>query len=748
MPKSKGPIEVPTRDAAIYGTTVSLRIRRRNLTEQMLGIIDHVDYLAQFLREDEAVAVLREVGMSEDEIATFMLFTPNTGSYKEQLSNLSLSYDAIRALGKVSDDRIRHSITILEANGRLGECELGSLRAVPDAVKTSDNDAIMDIRDQHLREECQRIADTRMERFDERAKKLFWLMHGYETWRYKLINYEQNLRDSGFLSSLGDEELDELYDAWPELEAEGQAFLVETEKEIVELATIVLSDFDEIFPLMYVAMEDWPDLKIDNPVRQKFAEARYALDKLTKGGFVSGFPSFSSESYSWDALGTIQFLAGVRRGRKVSQRFAPRPVRKLKAVTIGTASGAEAVGLYSAGFRVRASYPANTLGEETIQANRRAYPSPLLQLGDPALAADVRQRITEGNGDTLSLIAGALDGRAFTERGRGEADARQQFTYALRLVADAEPQAFFFECSPEFLAPTHTPFRNRLIWAARDLGYEVGDIITMNGRDYGLPQERIRSAFFGVKGTLASPLRSPVPANPYLQAVGDAVSPSVLFSHFSEVSGKPLEERSPAENRYLTWIDTWMKESGSKWTPDTHTLAHFRRSREIIERWRWQNAFLFGSEDQPTPRSDLRSWRSLPLTIPVLKRIQGIPDEWVFVGSFEEQVEQICSTIPPVIMRAVGHIIHEAITGEVIDLDAAVRKEVNGKRWRPTTKFCPISDSNDPARALARTCRTEIEDEMNWVPYHHPSPRPIKHIRLEKSLLISGQGRMDNTDPY
>lgn len=210
-----------------------------------------------------------------------------------------------------------------------------------------------------------------MDRFNELAKKLYGLMHSYEAWRYKLINHEHKLRDSEFLESLGDDEIDELYNDWPELEAEGHAFLAETEQEIVELATIVLSDFDEIFPLMNVSMEDWPYLKIDNPVRQKFAEARYALDKLTKGGFVGGFPAFSTESFSWDALSTIQYLSGIRRGGKISQRLVPRPVRKLKAVTIGTASGAEAVGLYSAGFLVRASYTADELSEETIQANRR-----------------------------------------------------------------------------------------------------------------------------------------------------------------------------------------------------------------------------------------------------------------------------------------------------------------------------------------------------------------------------------------
>ncbi|KQW82050.1 DNA cytosine methyltransferase [Ensifer sp. Root127] len=717
MSTPKRPVKVPTFDEALYQAGDSIRTRRHNITKATLALIDTIDELRTWQSSAEMMTFLRECGLSHDEVSTYTAFTPKLGDLRKELQKHPLSNGAIKALVAANEEAVDHALLLLEAHGRLGDLELAHLREVPDDAKTSDYDHALNLRDLRILDECHRLASTRAQSFTVATKHLCEAMKQHEDQRRSLNSDSYELHNDEFLDTLDDAAIELRERAWSERKSSGEALVEAKGREIVTLAKELLNEFDHIFPDAFVAHEDWVDVGNESPSRRYFAEARYALEALTSGGFSGGFPSENSTYDHWDALSSIAFLAGVRHEFKSYRRYAPRPARKLNAIIIGTASGIEALGLDAAGFRIRAAYTSVALADEVIRANRRDWNVQSLQIEDTAIAADITTQVAKDQ--TIHLLSGVLRDEAFKERGRGEHDARQQFTRAFQLLDEVKPEAFVFECGTEFLRPAHTALRTKLIWKANEMGFEVADIIGLDARSYGVPQNRQRSVIMGVKADRAPYLRQPFLTQPIKLTVGKAIA-HLAFPYLREILATPREIRSASQNKYREWALRWLSTFGKKeWVPDT--LGIVRNFTGVHDRWREEFGFYLGTDEVVEPHFDLSSYKSVPLTIPVLKRLQGIPDDWEFVGDYKEQVAQICQTIPPVISRVIGHTIHAALSGEVVDIDRAARTKIDTKRWKRAKGIrVGMAESDNPSRFREQEWRKQIQEgEAYWAAFPH-----------------------------
>jgi hypothetical protein len=341
-----------------------------------------------------------------------------------------LGFDAIKALVNSDEETLNHAMVALDTHRTIGASELGWLRQVAEEAKIGDHKAKMDQRQQEMNAAVLAQATARLAAFENLASRLYDLMteHSKET-RY-LSAYENEVRETLFLDDADDEQIADLHRKWPEAEANGLAFLKETRQKIVSTAGDLLKEFDELFPNAMIPIENWldaADSDLDQTPRN-FAESRHTLEALSRGEFLAGFPRMQSSQHQWNSFDCIAYLAGFRGESQTSTRLAPRPVKKLNAITIGAASGADAIGLDLAGFRIRRSYLSVSTGEMTLIANRRDWRPSVISIDDPAIAIDMQKSV--GNDGTIELLAGPLPGEAFTEKRKGELDDAQRFSLA------------------------------------------------------------------------------------------------------------------------------------------------------------------------------------------------------------------------------------------------------------------------------------------------------------------------------
>lgn len=666
-----------------------------------------------------------------------MAITPKLGRHRDRITKQGLGFDGIRALVHADEEAIAQAMNLGDAGGRLGASELARLREVPESVKISDIDAVYKLRDECFKAECVRMAEKRQHSFTTRTKKLHFAMETYEANLRYVRRYYETVDNYDLLAEMSDEEVAALEQKGAVVSALRETFFVEKEEEIVACAKSLLNEFDHLFPGRAIPKSEWGLVGNDNPTLRYFAEARQALVALQAGGFLGGFPSDASEHDQWDALSSIAYLAGVHNDSTLSQRFSPRPVEKLNAFIVRAASGVEAVGLDAAGFRLRATYTSMSPGRPrgrsmtpsgrqkvvtytkesapevdfkplTLeQPGRRTIPNAWnlrrFQIDYDGLSSDLMGEINRLGGQEVHLLAATLRDQPFKERGRGEDDERQQFGHAFQLLRDIRPKAFFFESASEFLGPRHIPFRNRLASQAEELGFAVADF-GLNASMLGVPQDRPRSILMGVAKEYGSRLRPPILVNPIHQTVGDAIA-DVAFGFLPEIEAIPEGSRTPDQIKYRKWARTWLSKHGKKIAPDA--LSLIRGSSDTFDKW---HKYGFNDYERHIVRPRLEDLQtdSVPLSLQILKRLQGIPDDWTFLGSERAQMAQICETTPPVIYRVIGHAIHAALTGEDVDIDQAARLALDSKRWKTASGFRSMAQSQNPARIRALEWREHI----------------------------------------
>lgn len=735
MPPKKRLSKRSPSDEKLHAAGIAISRMRLNHSKGILALAKKIDGLRGAYETANIISLLRDCGLNEDEIATYMAVTSKLGHYEDRIKSQGLGYDGVRALVHASDEAVAQAMNLGNAGGPLGVNELARLRDIPERSKIPDIDAVKNLRTECFQAECIRMAQERQHSYTTMARELHIALEGYaERLRY-VRHYYERVEDYNFLADLSDQDIEALRQEGVKVRAIEETFFGKNEEEIIALAKVLLKEFDELFPGRAIPKSDWGRIGNDNPTLRYFAEARQALVALQAGGFLGGFPSDASEHDQWDALSSVAYLAGVHSGSTLSQRLSPRPVEKLNAFIVRSASGVEAVGLDAAGFRIRGTYISIRRGRpraksltssgsakvivyrqvsalrlsiklRKLNLGRRimnAWNQRYVQIDRDGFAPDLTGQIDRLGKQKVHLLAATLRDEPFKERGKGEDDKRQQFGHAFQLIRDFRPKAFFFETSAEFRGPKHLPFRNRLAHQADDLGYVITDF-ELNALSFGVPQDRPRSILMGVAKKYGSQLRQPILVNPIHRTVGDAIA-DVAFGFLPEIEAIPEEVRTPDQIKYRKWARAWLAEHGDKPVPDT--LSLIRKSSDTFDKWH-KYGFNDAVRHIVQPRLEDLQTDSVPLSLLILKRLQGIPDDWTFFGSHDEQRAQICETTPPVIYRVMGHVIHAALTGEDVDIDQAARQKLESRRWKTASAFRSMAQSDNPARLKALEWREHV----------------------------------------
>jgi DNA (cytosine-5)-methyltransferase 1 len=309
----------------------------------------------------------------------------------------------------------------------------------------------------------------------------------------------------------------------------------------------------------------------------------------------------------------------------------------LSSLELCAGAGGQALGLEQAGFRHEALVEIDPYCCATLRANRPGW---------NVLEEDLRlfkERAHTFRG--IDLVAGGLPCPPFSVAGKqlGAADERNLFPDTLDVVDAVRPRAVMIENVRGFLDAVFHDYREGLKTQLRKLGYTT-DWRLLNASHFGVPQLRPRVIIAAVQSDLADRFDWPEEQHRNPATVG-AVLHDMMASR-----GWPgaAAWRDRADEIAPTIVGGSKKHGGPDLGPTRARAA-------------WATLGVNGKTvAELAPESD---FVGMPrLTVAMVARIQGFPDDWQFVGRKTHAYRQVGNAFPPPVARAVSARLLSALT--------------------------------------------------------------------------------------
>lgn len=307
----------------------------------------------------------------------------------------------------------------------------------------------------------------------------------------------------------------------------------------------------------------------------------------------------------------------------------------MQSIEFCAGAGGQALGLEQAGFRHAALVEIESDFAETLRLNRPAW---------DVHTADMNS--FDGHSyEGVDLFAAGLPCPPFSMAGKqlGERDDRNLFPAAIRLIDEIRPKAVMIENVRGFLSAVFEDYRGQLKKQLKKLGYSV-DWRLLNASDFGVPQLRPRVVIVAIRNDLTEAFDWPTahPHNP--PSVGETV-----YDLMAENGWRGARKWADQANDIAPTIVGGSKKHGG---PDLGPT----RARKAWASLGVEGKSLFNEAPGPdfvgTPR----------LTVRMVARIQGFPDDWKFFGKKTSSYRQVGNAFPPPVAKAVAHNLKVALS--------------------------------------------------------------------------------------
>jgi DNA (cytosine-5)-methyltransferase 1 len=300
---------------------------------------------------------------------------------------------------------------------------------------------------------------------------------------------------------------------------------------------------------------------------------------------------------------------------------------QLNGVELCAGAGGQALGLEQAGFGHAAAVEIDRDACATLRLNRPHW--------------DVRERdlreVSGGEWKGVDLVAGGFPCPPYSVAGKqlGPADDRDLFGYGLQFLADARPAAAMIENVRGILDPRFASVRDDIREGLRKLGYVV-DWRLLNASDFGVCQLRPRVIFVALRAEAFEHFRWPTPLPHSPASVGDT-----LLDLISANGWAGAEAWAALADDIAPTIVGGSKKHGG---PDLGPT----RARAAWARLGVNGKSLAAEAPEP-------DFIGMPrLTVRMVARLQGFPDDWLFHGKKTAAYRQVGNAFPAPVAKAVA----------------------------------------------------------------------------------------------
>ncbi len=312
--------------------------------------------------------------------------------------------------------------------------------------------------------------------------------------------------------------------------------------------------------------------------------------------------------------------------------------RRLTSVEICAGAGGQALGLEQAGFAHQAVVEIDASACETLRINRGA---------DWKIVEDDVRNLDGRGYAGIDLLAGGVPCPPFSIAGRqlGADDDRDLFPQALRMIEAAGPRAVLLENVRGLAAARFDGYRGQVLGRLARLGYRAWWQL-IQASDHGVPQLRPRFVLVAIREPWAGRFTWPEPSPAPPPTVG------AVLADLMAAGGWP--GAAPWRDRAGQIAPTLVGGSKKHGGPDLGPT----RARQA---WRRLGVDGLGVADAP-PGPDFPADAAPRLTVPMVARLQGFPDDWRFHGRKTAAYRQVGNAFPPPVARALGTAIAAALT--------------------------------------------------------------------------------------
>jgi DNA (cytosine-5)-methyltransferase 1 len=307
----------------------------------------------------------------------------------------------------------------------------------------------------------------------------------------------------------------------------------------------------------------------------------------------------------------------------------------ISSVELCAGAGGQALGLEQAGFGHEALVEIDQHACATLRHNR---PQWNVVEGD---LNDFDGRPYRG----IELLAGGLPCPPFSKAGKqlGVDDERNMFPIALRLIDEIRPPAIMFENVRGFLDAVFHDYRLELTNSLKKMGYST-DWQLLNASEFGVPQLRPRVVIIALKPHVADHFAWPDRLTIRPQTVGET-----LVDLMAENGWCGARQWAKRANEIAPTLVGGSKKHGG---PD---LGPTRAKRA----WATLGVDGMGVANSAPERGFV----GMPkLTVPMVARIQGFPDDWQICGRKTHAYRQVGNAFPPPVAKAVASKLVEALS--------------------------------------------------------------------------------------
>lgn len=303
-------------------------------------------------------------------------------------------------------------------------------------------------------------------------------------------------------------------------------------------------------------------------------------------------------------------------------------------VEICAGGGGQALGLEQAGFTHLALVEVDRHSCETLRLNRPGW-----NVVEEDL---VRFDGTPYRGG-VDLLAGGVPCPPFSVAGKrlGARDERDLFPEALRLTEEIRPRAVMIENVRGILASDFDAYRAEVEERLHGRGYRPMGWKLFNASNFGVPQLRPRTVFVAIQEELADAFSWPVLGQAPETKRKPRTVGQALVDQMASGGWEGAERWSRCAAKIAPTIVGGSKKHGG---PD---LGPTRAKRA----WAALGVNGMGVAEEPPPPGFV----GMPkLTVPMVARLQGFPDDWHFAGRKTAAYRQVGNAFPPPVARAVG----------------------------------------------------------------------------------------------
>jgi len=328
--------------------------------------------------------------------------------------------------------------------------------------------------------------------------------------------------------------------------------------------------------------------------------------------------------------------------------------KKLVAIDAFAGAGGLSLGLRQAGWRVALAFDNEPIAVQTYRHNLGRHAEVLD--ADALSSSELMERANLAPGE-CDLLAGGPPCQGFSLQRRGlRSDPRNHLSLVfLEWVRALRPNAFLIENVPAITSVRGREVLQGVRALTADLDYGL-NIYTVNAVDFGLSQNRRRAFIVGISNNRQFEWPAPgIGRATVRDAIGDLPSPPVdgsphltLPNHYREarLSPKNLERIRvvPEGGSRLDLpphLELECHKSGHRHLDTYGRLAWDKPSGTITARF---DSFTRGRFGHPV--------EDRSITLREGARLQGFPDDFVFLGNREEGARMIGNAVPPPLGRA------------------------------------------------------------------------------------------------